>query len=250
MKIIVTTSMKAKDDLRELASQEAASLQLAYQDRGKASIATLLKEVDGALVLGQDGWTLHHQQGQALSFHPDTAFLRYKAPRDPLLDLIGSQPKKIIDATLGLGSDAILMASGGHHVVGLEASPWIAFILSKGLVTYKTGHERFDAAMGTIQVHHGQALDYLMDQEDKSVDIVYFDPMFSQTIKDSHNLAGLYAFAEFSPLTSQVIDQAKRVAREKLILKAHFRDSRMETLGFSRIVRPYQKFHYGVLLLI
>ena len=39
----------------------------------------------------------------------------------------------------------------------------------------------------------------------------------------------------------------KRVAREKIIIKAHFRDTVFEELGFERQIRPNQKLHYGVM---
>ena len=37
---------------------------------------------------------------------------------------------------------------------------------------------------------------------------------------------------------------------KKIIIKAHFRDTVFEELGFERQVRPNQKLHYGVLELI
>ena len=40
---------------------------------------------------------------------------------------------------------------------------------------------------------------------------------------------------------------AKRVARQKIIIKAHFRDTVFEELGFERQIRPNQKLHYGVM---
>jgi hypothetical protein len=41
--------------------------------------------------------------------------------------------------------------------------------------------------------------------------------------------------------------EAKRVARKKIIIKAHFRDKVFEIYGFKQFVRPNQKFHYGVI---
>ncbi|MGZ7144944.1 class I SAM-dependent methyltransferase, partial [Streptococcus pyogenes] len=43
--------------------------------------------------------------------------------------------------------------------------------------------------------------------------------------------------------------ECKRVARRKIILKAHFRDTVFEDFGFTRQVRPYQKFHFGEIIL-
>ena len=53
--------------------------------------------------------------------------------------------------------------------------------------------------------------------------------------------------ANGSRLTEEWLNEAKRVAREKIIIKAHFRDTVFEELGFERQIRPNQKLHYGVM---
>ena len=50
-----------------------------------------------------------------------------------------------------------------------------------------------------------------------------------------------------SRLAEEWLNEAKRVAREKIIIKAHFRDTVFEELGFERQVRPNQKLHYGLM---
>ncbi len=72
-------------------------------------------------------------------------------------------------------------------------------------------------------------------QADNSFDIIYADPMFSEIIKESENLEAIKPLANGSRLTEEWLKEAKRVAREKIIIKAHFRDTVFEELGFVTI---------------
>ena len=102
-----------------------------------------------------------------------------------------------------------------------------------------------DDARRAIQTKWIDSLTYLKEQIDNSVDVIYFDPMFSAEIKESNNLSGLVQMADGSRLSKELLLEAKRVARKKILVKAHFRDSVFEEFGFKRHVRPNQKFHYG-----
>ena len=104
--------------------------------------------------------------------------------------------------------------------------------------------------MRSIKAVKSDSLTFLKYQTDHSFDIIYADPMFSETIKESENLNAIKPLANGSRLTREWLDEAKRVGRERIIIKAHFRDSVFEELGFERQVRPNQKLHYGVMGLI
>ena len=56
----------------------------------------------------------------------------------------------------------------------------------------------------------------MKSQADYSFDIIYADPMFSETIKESENLQAIKPLANGSRLTEEWLKEAKRVAREKL----------------------------------
>ncbi|MDR5650958.1 SAM-dependent methyltransferase, partial [Staphylococcus nepalensis] len=71
--------------------------------------------------------------------------------------------------------------------------------------------------MKSIQTIWTDSLTYLKEQKDKSVDVSYFGPMFSAEIKESQNLSGLSTLADRSRLTEEIVSEAKRVARKKLI---------------------------------
>ncbi|NQK17545.1 class I SAM-dependent methyltransferase [Streptococcus suis] len=249
MKIIVTTNLRMNQSLVLRAQKIATLLSLDYQERKKRSVQSFLTEADAVLVVYQSQLVLEEKTGQVLFFHPDTAMLRIKSGRDPLLELLGKEKQSIIDCTMGLGSDSIVLASAGHRVTALESSKLVHFIVSRGLQDFDSGLQEVNRAMKSIQTIWTDSLTYLKGQIDKSVDVIYFDPMFSEEIKESQNLSGLSTLADRSRLTEEIVSEAKRVARKKLIIKAHFRDQVFEEFGFKRHVRPNQKFHYGEIIL-
>ncbi|HFI0266979.1 TPA: class I SAM-dependent methyltransferase [Streptococcus suis] len=249
MKVIVTTSLAMDENLVQKAKNLAEELGLAYCDRQKQAVKVFQKQADAVLVVYKDRLVIEQKEGQKLFFHPDTAVLRIKSGRDPLLELLGSDKQTVLDCTMGLASDSIVLASAGHQLTALESSQLIHFIVSKGLKEFDSGKEVINQAMRSIQTIWTDSLTYLKEQIDKSVDVIYFDPMFSEEIKESQNLSGLSGLADRSRLTEEIVSEAKRVARKKLIIKAHFRDRVFEDFGFVRHVRPNQKFHYGEIIL-
>lgn len=51
----------------------------------------MLGTYEAVLVLYKDKLILEQRGGQVLFFHPDTAMLRIKSGRDPLLELLGKE---------------------------------------------------------------------------------------------------------------------------------------------------------------
>ncbi|MDQ0222668.1 class I SAM-dependent methyltransferase [Streptococcus moroccensis] len=244
---VVTTSFKTDPEKLAEAVALANAFQVPYLERGKASIRRIIGDKEGALVVYKDKLLFRSNTGETLSFHPDTAMLRIKAPRDPLSELIGSSPFQILDTTMGLASDSIVMAYAGHQVTALESDPLIHLIVSQGLKRFVSGNDQIDHAMRRIKTQCVDSLAFLKAAPDQSVDVIYCDPMFSENITESENLSGLASLANPARMTPEFLAEAKRVARQKIILKAHFKDSSFETLGFDRLVRPNTKFHFGVI---
>ena len=99
--------------------------------------------------------------------------------------------------------------------------------------------------MRSITTHNIDCLEYLKKCEDNSFDFIYFDPMFSHNIKESMNLSGIDPLADYNFPTEVFLEEARRVAKNKIIVKAHFRDNIFEKYNFKRIIRKNTKFHYG-----
>jgi len=82
---------------------------------------------------------------------------------------------------------------------------------------------------------------------DKSMDIVYFDPMFRRGIEESSSVGQLRLFANLDPLSETVMEQAKRIARKRIVLKERKDSGEFERLGFSIVSRENMGVAYGVL---
>ncbi|WP_369913664.1 class I SAM-dependent methyltransferase [Streptococcus merionis] len=244
---VVTTSFKIDAEKIKEAKNLAQRFGVPYLERKKYSVRYLIGETAGALVVYKDKLVYVSRDGEELSFHPDTAMLRIKNSHDPLIDLLGSEPLRILDATMGLASDSILMAYHGHQLTGVEANPLIHLIVSQGLQTFETSDKRLENAMRGIEAQCADHFSLLKSLPDGEFDVVYFDPMFSQALTSSPSFQGLRELACQARLDEQVLAEARRVAKQKIILKAHFRDPIFEKLGFDRQVRPNSKFHYGVI---
>ena len=241
--MIITTSLRENEALIARAQELALELGADYQPRRKLSLAKCLERFGPFYLLYKDRLSFVNADTSELTFHPDTAALRIKAPHDALVSLLGKSPKTILDTTMGLASDSLVMAAAGNQVTALESQDVIFQVVSRGLATYQTDEK----AMRSIKAIKSDSLSFLKAQADNSFDIIYADPMFSEIIKESENLEAIKPLANGSRLTEEWLKEAKRVAREKIIIKAHFRDTVFEELGFERQVRPNQKLHYGVM---
>ena len=247
--MIITTSLRENEALIARAQELAYELGVDYQPRRKLSLAKCLERFGAFYLLYKDRLSFVNANASELSFHPDTAVLRIKAPHDALISLLGQSSKSILDTTMGLASDSLVMTAVGNRVTALESQEVIFQVVSRGLATYQTDDKRLEKAMRSIKAVKSDSLTFLKSQADHSFDIIYADPMFSETIKESENLHAIKPLANGSRLTREWLDEAKRVAREKIIIKAHFRDPIFEELGFERQVRPNQKLHYGFMYL-
>lgn len=248
--MIITTSLRENEELIARSQALAHDLGADYQPRRKLSLAKCLEQFGPFYLLYKDGLSFINANASELTFHPDTAALRIKAPHDALVSLLGKSPKTILDTTMGLASDSLVMAAVGNQVTALESQDVIFQVVSRGLDSYQTDDKQLEKAMRSIKAIKSDSLSFLKSQADNSFDIIYADPMFSETIKESENLEAIKPLANGSRLTEEWLNEAKRVARGKIIIKAHFRDTVFEELGFERQVRPNQKLHYGVLELI
>ena len=119
--MIITTSLRENEALIERAQELAHKLGADYQPRRKLSLAKCLERFGAFYLLYKDRLSFVNEDGSELSFHPDTAVLRIKAPHDALVNLLGSSSKSILDTTMGLASDSLVMAAAGNKVTALES---------------------------------------------------------------------------------------------------------------------------------
>ncbi|WP_054712079.1 class I SAM-dependent methyltransferase [Bacillus sp. JCM 19041] len=226
--MIVTTARKQAEKLKGVAMHCAQQLQVPFIEREDRSLETLFREYKmDVLIVAKNKLALYGLNEETPFFyHPNSSLLRYKqwkqTRHDPLIETAQlSEGDVVIDASLGMGADAVMaqLAVGkSGKVIGLEADHRIAVIVAHGLQSWTDADAFFINAMRRVQVKQCDSLHFLKKAADNSADIVYFDPMFETKI-DSPGLAGMRKFACYQPLSLEMVQEAKRVARRAVVFK-------------------------------
>ena len=252
---IVTTCLRPTDDVLSRAHTHATEYGMKFVNRRKLSIDELKKRhQQGVLVFDKRRVEFTPLNStEPFFFHPSSSVFRVKqlsrGGSDPLIDTMqATSGDHILDCTLGLGSDSIVMShvvGSNGKVIGLESQFITAQLVREGMSVWVEKDEQVNEAMRRIEVVHSNSLDYLKTCADNSFDCIYFDPMFEKTISESVHLNPLRTIADTSPLTQELITEATRVAKKRIVLKAHFESDTFERYGFTHIKRKTSKFHYG-----
>lgn len=257
MKTIVTTAGRPDEQSHLKAIQLCEELGYDFEPRNKRSVKKLSDEQNvNVIVAGKNRLEYYPKSATTpFFFHPNSAAFRLKriarGETEPLLDACQLQEgNSFLDCTLGIGSDAMVAAfvvGENGQVVGLEHDKNVAFIVQTGMQQYDTSELPLTACMRSIQVIHSEAVDYLKNQEDNSFDVVYMDPMFEEVIEESNNFEPLRKAGSHIALSEEWVNEALRVAKKRVVLKAHFHSDLFERYGFRRMVRVTSKFHFGVI---
>ncbi|MGE7982062.1 class I SAM-dependent methyltransferase [Solibacillus sp. NPDC093137] len=253
---IVTTAGRPDEQSLQLAEFASKELQAKIVPRQKRSVRKLSEVYDAnVIVAGKNRFEYYAKGAEApFFFHPNSAAFRLKrvarGEDEPLLTACALQKgDTFLDCTLGLGADSLLAAyvvGEKGKVIGVEANKNVSFIVKTGMKTYDTTELPLTASMRNIEVVHSTALEYLKQQENESFDVVYMDPMFEEVIEESTNFEALRYAGKHLTLTDEWVAEAKRVAKKRVVLKAHYKSDWFEKYQFQRDVRLTAKFHYGV----
>jgi len=222
--LAVTISGKCREQTVARAMAAAREWSLPFIPRRKKSALGPLFEnsADALLVFGAQDLVLRHAHG-SLRFSPGLARLRIKrleagVQEDILVRLAEfRQGDRVLDCTLGLGADALVaahMVGKSGQVVALEKSLPLFALMSTGLSAVEG-----DSRSSSIEVHHADAAEHLARQPDGSFDCVLLDPMFERPRRSSPAFDALRYFADYSPVTLQMLREAARVARRVVVIK-------------------------------
>lgn len=257
--MIITTGDQEAPNTVSRAVRLADELNVPYVRRNRTSLTKLLSvhQTDLILIILDSGIRIVGTNAEPMEFHPSMSFVRakrlLKGEQDYMLDISRAAPgDQIIDCTAGLGSDSIIfsMAVGERgSVTALESSLPLYGLLKEGLTTYQSGLKEFDEALRRIEVRHHDHHDVLKSLPDKSVDIVYFDPMFREPVMESSSLSPLRTWANSASLQASSIAEACRVARKTVVLKEKRESGEFSRLGFTVHERAHTKIAYGVITL-
>lgn len=253
--MIVTTCLRPNITLTNQAEKIATELNGKLEVRKELSLEEIYtKWKQPILVVGKKRieW---YENDKALPyfFHPNSSVFRIrrliKGEHDPFCDACQlQQGDSVLDCTLGMASDSIVASyfvGDKGKIVGLEKNRIISYITNIGLFSNKQNINEWSNITNRIIVENYDYKNYLSTLEDNSFDIVYFDPMFERNIDTSNGIEALKRLAEYDDLTFEVINDAKRVARKRVVLKDHFRSERFNKYGFHQLIRKSAEFHFG-----
>jgi len=257
MKWVVTTVLHPAQTIVEIAHNIAEQLQLPFIVRGKNSLEAIkqIYQVDSLIVITKNG-PVAQTPGGDFFFHLNMAELRIKnlinGKHDHMISAMGLSPgMSVLDCTLGLATDAIVasfITGTCGTIVGLETSPVISLITRYGLQNFFSGNDSIDQAMRRISVKNDNYHEYLPKLPENSFDIVFFDPMFRRPIQNSSNLKPLRYLADNRPLTVEAIYEAKRIAKQRVIIKETHSSSEFNRLGITTVLGgKYSSIQYGIL---
>ena len=243
--LFVTTALRRTPELDIHAHAIASELRVPYVPRDDLGISRLFEAHPNfrrALIVQADRLLLVQQTGEEIFFHPNMAFLRLgnllRGGRDYLAESTQLKPgDSVLDATLGYAAEATLCAhfvgdSGEVH--GIEAIPELGVIVREGLQTIVTDQAMLNAAMRRVKVVHlGHHLDFLRTCETNRYDVVCFDPFFEEMLEQSQAMAPLRVFGSQAPLLPETIEEAKRVARRRVVIKTDRRTELDTDMGIT-----------------
>ena len=254
---IVTTIRKPDSSTETFAEEISLKLGGRFARREDNSFDVLRKihGVENILLVKKNSLSIVTSEGE-LFFHPNTAHLRIKNLRggagDRLIDALTiSSGSKILDCTLGLGSDAIVesfVAGAEGKIVALEINPLIAEVVSHGLKNFSEDSPHILEAMRRVEVINVDCGEFLKTCADNSFDAVYFDPMFRRPIQKSSGINPIRPLADNRPLTVEIIREARRVAKFRVVMKEHSGSSEFQRLGFKILGGgKYSSVAFGVI---
>ncbi|WP_123040674.1 class I SAM-dependent methyltransferase [Cohnella candidum] len=255
--MIVTTAEKPASGLTERALLLAKELGASCVPRRRDTLRGLLRKhgADGVLVVSADGLRYVSGDQPPLFFHPSMGLIRVKrllaGESDAMVSVSGAAPgDSVLDCTAGLASDALVFshAVGAEgRVTAIEASRLLYVIVREGLNAADTGVPEADEACRRVELRHGNHAEMLLGMPDRSVDIVYFDPMFERPVETSASLQPLRSHAFHEPLSEETVREAKRVARKSVVLKNTSGSAEFARLGFAPARVSTSAVSYGVI---
>jgi 16S rRNA (guanine1516-N2)-methyltransferase len=215
------------------------------------------------------GRTFLEMEGMKLSFHPSMALLRIiqlgREESDRFVSVTGlQQGDTFLDATLGLGTDALVAAykvGEAGRVLTVEHSAILAALIREGFTTLAHGPlpqvENLDKAKAwlelskaakRIEVLWGDHYDVLAHTPSSTIDVIYFDPMFRHTHEQSAAIRPLHHVSNLQPLQKKTILEACRVARKRVVLKERKGSQEFSRLGFTiHEGGKYSNVDYGII---
>jgi len=188
---------------------------LEYLDKGYRDLATSF-----LLVVSEDSIYLKKDlKGTSKPIYCDFIKWSKENKKSNLVKALKGLPKKgvIIDATAGLGRDALVLSSLVKTVILIERVPWVSVLLEDGL---KNSKESLPCLLNT-QVICIESKEYLLNLNSKP-DAIYLDPMF-ENIGRSKAKREVQALRDLTIQTNEedLLEVALKRAKDRVVVKRH-----------------------------
>lgn len=252
--IIVSTKLKADDKIIKKAKLIAQKLNYLYVDRGKQSIDTICDKYKAiaVLLISNNLPILVNKNSAKHTFHLGMAQLRIKnlikGQPDHLINAIGKDCSSFLDCTLGLGIDSIVVSYYyGINITGIESSQVLAYITKTGYNEFNHSNRDITNAIKRIKVINNDNINILEKLPDKSIDVVYFDPMFKHTVTETTQFDAFRGINNQAGISKKQFNEACRVAKKKVIIKERTFSKIFEEFKiFNKVGGKYSRVVYGV----
>ncbi len=151
-----------------------------------------------------------------------------KSKRQPLAKAIGvarTAHPTVIDATAGIGRDALVLAVLGCQVLMMERSPIIAALLNDGLKRAAKSTTLNQLIHQRVQLKYTDAITYLKYLSiDERPDIVYLDPMYPPRKKSAEIRKEMRILRDIvggDTDANALLESALACATERVVVKRH-----------------------------
>jgi 16S rRNA (guanine1516-N2)-methyltransferase len=150
--------------------------------------------------------------------------LKTLSKNQPLFKAVGLQKDiKILDATAGLGKDALSFAYLGAYVVAIEENQLIFALLENGLQRAFEDAKFKNKFQDKIQIHQGSSLDFMKNlSEAEKPDVIYLDPMYPEAEKSAKPKKEMVFLRELLKPTEnleQLVELALQKTKGRVVLK-------------------------------
>lgn len=254
-RFVVTTSHKSTKEQVIIAKNLSEKFGAPYIPRRRLSELVEKGKVDFYYVVEANDRLVIRWKGGQFFFHPSVAKVRMKnlqnGGRDYLIEALQLEGSEtVLDATFGLGAEAILMAAflPRGKVIGLEKSVHIYRIVRHGLQNYKPNAKWIEHAMKRIELYNEDMKEFIRKAPDNSYDIVYCDPMFENPKYESSAMNPLRPFASYDTIDEKDVEEMLRIARKRVVLKSHEDDTLFERIKAQKIIGSKKsRVIYGII---
>lgn len=135
---------------------------------------------------------------------------------DPLPRAIGLHRRRtatVIDATAGLGRDAMVLAHLGCTVTAIERVPALCALLQLAI----------DDLGAKIEVFQADSIRWLSKLAARPPDVVYLDPMFAEPGKSlvKKEMQACRILADSPQDETGLLEAARSIARDRVVVKRH-----------------------------